>query len=69
MDVILGLCYLFMVPSLVEHKEQRIIAWLMPTMSSLETNDKLLMIGLFCMTSYYEVRDSFRAYGLSLIDF
>ncbi|CAF1650199.1 unnamed protein product, partial [Adineta ricciae] len=54
MDVILGLCYLFMVPSLVEHNEQRIIEWLIPTMSSLETNDKLLMIGLFCMTNYYE---------------
>lgn len=54
-DVILGLSYLFMVPSLVEHNEQVIIEWLLPSMSSLATDDKLLMIGLFCMTNYYEV--------------
>jgi hypothetical protein len=33
-----------------------IIEWLIPTMSSLETDDKLLMIGLFCMTNYNEVK-------------
>ena len=45
-----------MIPSLVERNEQTIIEWLKPTMSSLETDDKLLMIGLFCMTNYNEVR-------------
>ena len=44
-----------MIPSLVERNEQIIIDWLLPTMSSLETDDKLLMIGLFCMTNYNEV--------------
>ncbi len=55
-DVTLGLCFLFMIPSLVERNEQIIIEWLIPTMSSLETDDKLLMIGLFCMTNYNEVK-------------
>jgi hypothetical protein len=45
-----------MIPSLVERNEQIIIEWLIPTMSSLETDDKLLMIGLFCMTNYNEVK-------------
>ncbi|CAF3462153.1 unnamed protein product [Rotaria socialis] len=53
-DVTLGLCFLFMVPSLVERNEQKIIEWLTPTMSSISTDDKLLMIGLFCMTNYNE---------------
>ena len=47
-----------MIPSLVERNEQTIIEWLIPTMSSLSTDDKLLMIGLFCMTNYNEVRQS-----------
>jgi hypothetical protein len=47
-----------MVPSLVERNEQSIIEWLIPTMSSLATDDKLLMIGLFCMTNYNEVSRS-----------
>lgn len=55
-DITLGLCFLFMVPSLVERNEQIIIEWLKPTMSSLETDDKLLMIGLFCITNYNEVK-------------
>ena len=54
-DVTLGLCFLFVVPLLVEHNEQSIIDWLLPTMSALATDDKLLMIGLFCMTNYNEV--------------
>ncbi|CAF2841089.1 unnamed protein product [Rotaria sp. Silwood2] len=53
-NVTLGLCFLFMIPSLVERNEQTIIEWLVPTMSSLSTDDKLLMIGLFCMTNYNE---------------
>lgn len=53
-DVTLGLCFLFVVPLLVEHNEQSIIDWLLPTMSALATDDKLLMIGLFCMTNYNE---------------
>ncbi|CAF0784454.1 unnamed protein product [Rotaria sordida] len=53
-NVTLGLCFLFMIPSLVERNEQTIIEWLKPTMSSLSTDDKLLMIGLFCMTNYNE---------------
>lgn len=48
-----------MIPSLVERNEQTIIEWLIPTMSSLSTDDKLLMIGLFCMTNYNEVRKHF----------
>ncbi|UJR31011.1 hypothetical protein I4U23_018522 [Adineta vaga] len=66
MDVTLGLCYLFMIPSLVEHNEQRIIEWLIPTMSSLETDDKLLMIGLFCITNYNE---PLNALASSTLDF
>jgi hypothetical protein len=45
-----------MIPSLVERNEQTTIDWLESTVSSLETDDKLLMIGLFCMTNYNEVR-------------
>lgn len=56
MDVTLVLCFLFMIPSLVERNEQIIIDWLLPTMSLLETDDKFFMIGLFCMTNYNEVR-------------
>lgn len=60
MDVTLVLCFLFMIPSLVERNEQIIIDWLMPTMSLLETDDKFFMIGLFCMTNYNEVRPNKR---------
>jgi hypothetical protein len=48
-----------MIPSLVERNEQIIIEWLIPTMSSLAADDKLLMIGLFCMTNYNEVRKKY----------
>ena len=44
-----------MIPSLVERNEQTIIEWLIPKMSSLLTDDKLLMIGLFCITNYNDV--------------
>ncbi|CAF5121876.1 unnamed protein product, partial [Rotaria sp. Silwood1] len=37
-NVTLGLCFLFMIPSLVERNEQTIIEWLVPTMSSLSTD-------------------------------
>lgn len=39
----------------MDRNEQRIIEWLTPIMSSLLTDDKLLMIGLFCMTNYNQV--------------
>jgi hypothetical protein len=54
-DVTLGLCFLFMIPSLVKDNNQTIVHWFQSTVSSLETDDKLLMIGLFCMTNYNEV--------------
>lgn len=54
-DLILGLCFLFMIPSLVESNEQKIIDWILPTMSNLENNEKFLMIGLFCITNYSEL--------------
>jgi hypothetical protein len=45
-----------MIPSLVKENNQTIIHWFQSTVSSLETDDKLLMIGLFCMTNYNEVK-------------
>jgi len=48
-----------MIPSLVERNGPLIIEWLKPTMSSLLTDDKLLMIGLFCMTNYNEPLNAF----------
>lgn len=56
MNVTLVLCFLFMIPSLLEQNEQIIIDSLLPTMSLLGTDDKLLMLGLFCITNYNEVR-------------
>ncbi|CAF0763251.1 unnamed protein product [Adineta steineri] len=53
-DVTLGLCYIFMIPSLVENNEKRIIEWFTSTISSTSTDDKLLMIRLFCITNYNE---------------
>jgi hypothetical protein len=58
-----------MIPSLVERNEQIIIEWLIPAMSSLSTDDKLLMIGLFCMTNYNEVRKIFQKTKISDIFF
>lgn len=58
-----------MIPSLVEQNEQMIIDSLMPAMSLLGTDDKLLMIGLFCITNYNEVSNEMRISSLIWICF
>ena len=53
-DLILSLCFLFMIPIVIENNQQTILDWIRPRISKLETDEKFLIIGLFCVTNYNE---------------